>query len=359
MTPPAPRATDMLARGEIRTARHRTAWIEAGPADGPLMLLLHGWPELGLVWRAQIEHFAAAGWRCVAPDLRGYGGSSVPDSTAAYAVRELVADMVELHEVLGGQPALWIGHDWGSAVAWAMASHHPARCRGVVSLCVPYLARGLALPTLVPLVDRALYPPDRYPVGQWDYWLFYREHFARAARDFEADVEATIAALFRAAPPAAAGTPAFSADLRAQGGWFGASGRAPASPRDETVLGLADFEEMVAAFRSTGFSGADAWYMNDAANLAYAAEAPDFGRLTLPALFLHAERDVVCDTVHGRLAEPMREDCADLTEITIDAGHMLMLERPEAVNRAIAAWCAGRLGAATAAVPTPRGTSGA
>ncbi len=360
MTRSGPRAAAApLARGEICTARHRTAWIEAGPADGPLMLLLHGWPELGVVWRAQIEHFAAAGWRCVAPDMRGYGGSSVPGSTAAYAVRELVGDMVELHEALGGRPALWIGHDWGSAVAWAMASHHPARCRGVVNLCVPYLARGLALATLLPLVDRALYPADRYPVGQWDYWLFYREHFARAAREFEADVAATLSALYRAARPAVAGTPAFSADLRARGGWFGASGRAPAMPRDETVLHRDDFDELVAAFRSTGFSGADAWYMNDAANLAYAAEAPDFGRLTLPALFLHAEHDVVCDTVRGRLAEPMREDCADLSEVTIDGGHALMLERPEAVNRAIAEWCAGRLEAETATRTTPRVTSGA
>jgi len=159
------------------------------------MIFLHGWPELGLVWRVQLEHFAAAGWRCVAPDMRGYGGSSVPDAIAAYAVRELATDMVELHDALGGQPAVWIGHDWGSAVAWAMAPHHPERCRGVVNLCVPYMAQGLAVPSMLPLVDRALYPVDQYPVGQWDYWLFYREHFGRAAREFEANAEATLALL--------------------------------------------------------------------------------------------------------------------------------------------------------------------
>ncbi|WP_428390472.1 alpha/beta fold hydrolase [Lichenicoccus sp.] len=95
----------------LQTARHRTAWIEAGPLDGPLMVFIHGWPELGLVWRAQVAHFAAAGWRCAAPDMRGYGGSSVPDAIASSAVRELVADMVELHEALGGEPAVWVGHD--------------------------------------------------------------------------------------------------------------------------------------------------------------------------------------------------------------------------------------------------------
>ncbi|WP_210184547.1 alpha/beta hydrolase [Rhizobium sp. YK2] len=95
---------------------------------------------------------------------------------------------------------------------------------------------------------------------------------------------------------------------------------------------------MVEAFSVTGFSGADAWYMNDAANLAYAAEARNFGRLTLPALFIHATNDIVCDTTRSRLAEPMREDCKRLSEVTIEGGHEIMLEAPTAVNEAIAGW---------------------
>ncbi len=85
----------------VETDRHRTAFIEAGPRDGPLMIFLHGWPELGLIWRNQIDYFAARGWRCVAPDMRGYGQSSKPNTMAAYTVRELVTDMVELHDALG------------------------------------------------------------------------------------------------------------------------------------------------------------------------------------------------------------------------------------------------------------------
>ncbi len=331
-----------FARHVVETPRHRTSWIEAGPADGPLLIFIHGWPELALVWRSQIEHFAAEGWRCVAPDMRGYGGSSVPASTAAYAVRELARDMIELHDALGGRPAIWVGHDWGSAVVWAMASHHAHRCRGVASLCIPYFARGLALPTLVPLVDRAMYPLDRYPVGQWDYWLFYREHFRRASQDLEADVEATISMLYRTSTALAEEKPASTASIRTNGGWFGDVRRAPQLPRDEAILSQADFDTIVAAFEATGFAGANAWYMNDAANLAYAAEAPNFGRLSLPVLFLHAAHDTACATVHGRLADPMREDCADLSEVTIDAGHESMLERPSEVNKALADWLEGR-----------------
>lgn len=307
------------------------------------MILIHGWPELGLIWHQQISHFAKAGWRCVAPDMHGYGASSVPDRISAYAVRELVGDMIELHDALGGAPAVWAGHDWGSAVAWAMASHHSERCRAVINLCVPYLARGLALPNLVPLVDRALYPVERYPVGQWDYWLYYRDHFGSASRAFEADVRGTMTMLFRTAPERRPGEPAFSAGIRTGGGWFGGRSSAPTMSRDEELLDQAHFDEFVAAFEATGFAGADAWYMNDAANIAYAAEAPDSGHLSLPALFLHAARDTVCDTVGSPLADPMREDCSDLTEITINAGHALMLERPAEVNAAIDRWL-GTLG---------------
>ena len=331
-----------FAQHVVDTPRHRTCWIEAGPASGPLMIFIHGWPELSLVWRAQIEHFAAAGWRCVAPDMRGYGSSSIPDEIAAYGVRELAADMVELHDALGGHQAIWVGHDWGSAVAWAMASHYAERCRGVINLCVPYFARGLALPTLIPLIDRAIYPAERYPVGQWDYWLFYREHVLRAAQDFEADVQATLSVLYRVPSSAAEGGPAPTAAIRAKGGWFGKGRRAPAMPRDEDLLNQVDFDALVVAFKATGFEGANAWYMNDAANLAYAAEAPAFGFLRLPVLFLHSAHDTTCATVRGRLAEPMREDCADLTEVVIDAGHESMMERPVEVSQAIETWISGK-----------------
>lgn len=330
-----------LATKQVETARHRTTWIEGGPADGPLMIFIHGWPAIGLLWLAQVRYFAAAGWRCIAPDMRGYGGSSVPTNSGAYALRELVGDMVELHDVLGGEPAVWIGHDWGSPVVWGMATQHPERCSAVASLCVPHIARGFALPNLAPLVDRELYPEKDYPVGQWDYWLLHREHFGRTVREFEADVRAAFSASYRTGAPKTVGKPAMSADMRARGGWFGPSGP-PAVPRDEALMSQNVFDALVIAFERTGFSGANAWYLNDAPNIAFAAEAPTFGRINLPVLFLHAERDTICDTVRSRLADPMRDDCTDLTEVTIASGHMLMLERPDEVNDAVAKWLAAK-----------------
>ncbi|WP_189338529.1 alpha/beta fold hydrolase [Sphingobium sp. SCG-1] len=332
----------MIERKTFETARHRTAYLEAGPADGPLMIFVHGWPEAPFVWIRQIEYFSEQGWRCIAPWMRGYGASSVPSDVAAYSNRETVADLVELHDSLGGAPAVWIGHDWGSPVVWALAAHYPERCRGVASASIPYIARGFALPSLVPLVDRDIYPVDTFPVGQWDYWLAFREHFTPVARAMEMDPAGILRLVFQPSPslPEKRG-PAFSATSRQRGGLFGGVELAHI-PGDNLLLDGAYVEEMAHDFAANGFSGPIAWYLNDDANIEYAREAVDFARLSMPILFVHGGRDEVCETVHSQLAEPMREDCSDLTEVVIDAGHQLALEDPKGTNRAIAEWLAER-----------------
>ena len=322
----------------FRTGRHTTAYLESGPPDGPLMVFVHGWPALSIMWRGQLDHFGARGYRCIAPDMRGYGGSSVPVRHEDYALEPIVGDMVELARGLGAKRAIWVGHDWGSAVVWALAAHHPDLCERVVSLCVPYFAQGFVPENLIPLVDRNVYPESKYPAGQWDYQLFYQTAFDAAAATFEADLPATFKALYRSGDPSHQGRPALTARVSRDGGWFGGAGRAPDLPRDPAVLSEDDLSRYVAAFGRTGFSGPDAWYVNSAQSLAYAARAAGGGTLRLPVLFLHGAYDAICETVDSRLAEPMRSDCTDLTERVLETGHWMAQEQPAQVSAAIAAW---------------------
>ena len=327
----------------VRTDRHRTFFLDSGPADGPLMVFVHGWPELSISWRHQLPCFAGLGFRAVAPDMRGYGRSSVYSRHEDYALEHVVRDMLELLDALGRERAVWVGHDWGSPVVWSLASHHPERCLGVASLCVPYLSRGFAHQNLVPLVDRSVYPEAQYPVGQWDYMLFYEESFGKACAGFEASVRDTVKALFRKGNAGGKGKPSRTAQVRRDGGWFGGAGRAPDVPMDPDVLSEEDLHRYAAALESNGFFGPDSWYMNSQRNLAYATRARDGGVLRLPVLFLHGEYDFTCETVRSGLAEPMRRDCRDLSEVIVPSGHWMAQEKPRAVNAALARWLALKL----------------
>ena len=212
--------------------------------------------------------------------MRGYGRSSVYPRHEDYALEEIVADMVELLGALGAKKAIWVGHDWGAPVVWSIAQEHPELCHGVACLCVPYQPEGFAVETVVPLADRAVYPPDKFPAAQWDYQLFYRESFDAAVAGFERDVGRTVRALFRAGDPAARGKPARTSFIRANGGYFGPGGRpAPDVPRDPAILDEEEERRYVSALERNGFFGPCSWYMNWKANLAYAERAKANWRL--------------------------------------------------------------------------------
>jgi pimeloyl-ACP methyl ester carboxylesterase len=329
---------DALIGRTFVSPRHSTHFWETGPYDGPLMIFLHGWPEIGLVWRSQMLAFATAGWRCIAPDMRGYGASSAPASPDAYALEQIVHDVIELQDHLGGQAAIWVGHDLGSPVAGALAAHHPERCRGVVFVSVPYFPNGFALQSLLPLVNRQLYPAEQYPDGPWDYCRFYVTHFDQTVRDFDADIPATLAAIYRSGNPSAKGQVYRSALVTRNGGWFGSAHRAPAVSPDPMLWPPADFDAAIAAFAPTGFRPGNSWYLNDDANIAYAQGAPDGGRLRQPILFVNGDLDGLCDIGLSRLGDPMRQACEDLSITNLPAGHWLPLERKAELADAIRSW---------------------
>jgi len=112
--------------------------VAAGPASGPVVLLLHGFPEFWYGWRRQIEPLTAAGFRVIVPDQRGYNLSSKPKGVSAYALPELVSDVVAIADALGQEKIYLAGHDWGAAVAWSAALLHPERLAKLCILNVPH-----------------------------------------------------------------------------------------------------------------------------------------------------------------------------------------------------------------------------
>ena len=321
-----------------KSKRHTSFYLACGAPQATPIIFLHGWPELSISWRHQLPVFGGLGFYAVAPDMRGYGRSSVYSHHEDYALEEVVADMIELADAIGAERAIWVGHDWGAPAVWSIAQHHPQRCLGVANLCVPYIPDGFAPETIIPLADRALYPEDRFPAAQWDYQLFYRENFEGARAAFESDIRTTVRAFFRSGNPAGKGKPARTAAVRQNGGWFGPGKGAPDLPRDAAVLSEEDEHRYAAALMRNGFFGPDSWYMNGEANITLAARAKANWRLAMPVLFLHGAYDYVCETIDSRLAEPMRAHCADLTEAVIPSGHWMAQEKPVEVNAALARW---------------------
>ena len=180
------RTSGELREGYAEIGDQRLHYVEAG--DGPLIVLLHGFPEFWYGWRQQIQPLAAAGFRVVAPDMRGYNLSSRPDGVAAYDTDRLAADIRGLIHERGAESALLVGHDWGGTVAWATAMNHPEVVDRLAILNAAHprrLSQGLHHPAPAPqvLVLLLLRAPGaaRAPSCGPDHWQFFR-NFLRDAR---------------------------------------------------------------------------------------------------------------------------------------------------------------------------------
>jgi len=250
---------------------------EAG--SGPLVLLCHGFPELWYSWRHQLSALAEAGFRLVAPDMRGYGRTDAPEAIDQYTIFHLVGDMVGLLDALGAEQAVIAGHDWGAVVAWHAAQLRPDRFRAVIGLSVPFRARGSARPTSVmPRTDDAMW-----------YQLYFQ-----APGVAEAEYDHNVRTSFRIgrinvsgdAPP----RPQPFGMVPLLGGLFG---RVPPVPLPLPAwLTEADVDFYTAEFTRAGFRGGLNWYRNIDRN--WELLAPFDGlKVTVPAHYIAGDRDPV------------------------------------------------------------------
>ena len=295
--------------------------LEAG--EGPLVLLIHGFPELGVSWRAQVEALAAAGYHAVAPDMRGYGGTDKPPATGDYSILHLVGDMVDLVRALGQTQCVVVGHDWGAPVAWHCALIRPDMFRAVAGLSVPFQPRrpkGPPTPAMAALAKR---------VGLGELYISqFQAPDAHLA--FEADVETALRKGFYAYDGA---TPD---DARSTG--FIPEGETFLSvvPDTATVppwMSADHFAEYVQAFSQGGFMGPMDWYRCLDLNWSLTAFLQD-QRVAQPAFFLVGERDPVRHYA-GQHEAGLKDWLTDLRGQVVlpGAGHWVQQERADEVSR--------------------------
>lgn len=297
--------------------------------EGPLCVLVHGWPELALSWRHQIAALVDAGYRVAAPDVRGYGGSDAPAEVDAYRMTELAADVAGLIEALGEKDAILIGHDWGAPIVWHTALLHPQQVRAVVGMSVPHLGRGGPVPPTE--MFGAMYP-DRF------FYILYFQEPGVAEAEFEADVEDALAKIFFSNSGDATQEVRQAMRERVHGYLEGL-------PRPDPFpawLTSEDLAAYTAAFTKSGFAGGINRYRNmdrDWHELEHLAEA----KIEQPALFLAGEHDSVLRYAPGmNLMDLMDPFYADLRGRVIvpRAGHWVQQEQPQFVNERLLSFLA-------------------
>nr|WP_221220033.1 alpha/beta hydrolase [Mycolicibacterium sp. BK634] len=266
--------------------------LQAGDPGAPVVILAHGFPELAYSWRHQIPALAAAGYHVLAPDQRGYGGSSAPEAVEAYDIHALTGDLVALLDHVGAEQAVFIGHDWGAMVVWHTALLHPDRVRAVAGLSVPPIPRARTRPT----------QRWREKFGEDFYMLRFQEP-GKADAEMAADVTTTMRGMFNDLTPSA------------PPGWI----------TDD------EFDHYVTEFGRTGFTGALNWYRNYDRNWESTPQLTE-ARITVPSLFVGGTADPIAPTMNPARA---REVVAGpYTEMWIEgAGHWVQQERPDEVNR--------------------------
>lgn len=291
--------------------------VELG--SGPAVLFCHGFPAIGSSWRWQMQAVADAGYRAIAPDMRGYGGSDAPDEAEAYMAFHTVGDLVGILDHFGLADCVVVGHDFGASVAWNAAMMRPDRFRAVFGMSVAF--QRLGGPSFLDRLREA---------GREDFYMFAQ--IQPEADALWADAAVTVPAIYHRlsgeAPTAERGR---LFDLHSM---IRPTGAPPGSIDPEYLA------EAVAAFSQRGFHGPLNYYRALDPFFAIASGVYAGATIAQPASFLTGSEDVL-RSFHPDEAT-MREAVTDLRGYTVldGVGHWPQLEAPDAVNRSLLAFLA-------------------
>jgi pimeloyl-ACP methyl ester carboxylesterase len=305
-------------------------FAEAG--NGPVVLFCHGFPESWYSWRHQLKALAEAGYRAIAPDMRGYGQTSQPQEIDQYTLFHLVGDMVGVLDALNAPEAVVVGHDWGAPVAWHCALLRPDRFRAVAGLSVPFIPRGSKRPTSV--------------MPQTESSLFYQLYFQPpgvAEAELGRDPRATIRRLLYSG---SGDVPRKSDNALGENapGMVPRTGGFLTRSVDPQVLPSwltdADIDVFAGEFERAGFRGGLNWYRNIDRN--WELLAPFAGaRVTVPALYMAGDRDLVVKFPKmDQLIPNLKTFVPNLTKTIMlpGCGHWTQQERADEVNAALIAF---------------------
>jgi pimeloyl-ACP methyl ester carboxylesterase len=290
----------------------------AEQGEGPLVLLLHGWPESWYSWRHQFQPLADAGYHVVAPDQRGFGGTDRPEGVDQYTIFHLVGDVIGLIGALGEERAVVIGHDWGAPVAWNTALMRPDIVRGVAGLSVAPARRSSEAPLSI----------ARRHFGE-DFYQIYFQQPGVAEAELSRDVTTTFRKVL-----AGRSNEAPKPLLTAPGGGF----LDPVS-NPETLpswLTEEDIAAFVAQYERNGFAGGLNWYRNIDRN--WELTTPwQHTQITPPSLYITGDRDPVRTFSSPDTIPRLPQILPNLTGV-LDlpgCGHWIQQERPDEVNAAL------------------------
>jgi len=310
-------STDFAHR-TVETNGIRMHVVEAG--EGPLVILLHGFPEGWYSWRHQLSALATAGFHAVAPDQRGYGQTDRPNTVSAYTMFHLVGDVVGLIGALGEKTAFVVGHDWGASVAWNLSLFRPDLVRAVTALSVP----------LRPRIERPPLEVYREALGPRFYQLYFQEPGV-AERELEEDVRRTMTAILCGESGEATRVP----DLMVgDAGFLGGLEVLDPLPR---WLTESDLDHWTVEFSRSGFAGGLNWYRN--VNTNWELLAPWSGaKVMAPALYLVGDRDDVYQVPGiSEFVQSLKSLVPNLAPMVVleGCGHWTQQERPDEVNSAL------------------------
>jgi len=294
--------------------------MEAGDPGAPVVVLTHGFPDLAYSWRHQIPVLAAAGYHVLAPDQRGYGGSSRPDAIDAYDIHQLTADIVGLLDDVGAQRAVWIGHDWGAPVAWHAPLLHPDRVAAVAGMSVPALPRAKLPPTQT----------FRKTFGEHFFYMLYFQEPGVADAELGADPGRTIRRMMGGLRTSGDQSAALRMVAPGPEGFID---RLPEPDALPDWISQDELDHYISEFSRTGFTGGLNWYRNLDRNWETTADLAD-AKISVPCLFIGGTADPVltftrADRASEIISGPYRQVMID------GAGHWLQQERPDEVNAAL------------------------